>query len=164
MGDCVSSPEIFLFGLRRLLVLLHAASSVVLLGASTHHLLMMRFYLRRRFERAALEKTYAKVIVYTYAITFGLGLFVYPTYRVHIRGYYLDRFAPVYAKLFDMKEVYAALAMFVALALGALAYTWRPKEEPQLAPVVAAMSFVVCAAVWFSAVVGVLVTSVRGIG
>lgn len=164
MDDCTSSPVTFLFGLRRALLLLHAASSVVLLGAATHHALLMRFYLRRRFERVALEKTYAKVIAYTYPITFAIGLLVYPTYRVHIRGYYLDRFAPLYAKLFDVKEVYAALAIFVAVALGVLAYRWRPKDEPHLAPIVAAMSLVLCLAVWFSAIVGVLVTGVRGIG
>ncbi|MEZ4299196.1 MAG: hypothetical protein R3B70_29875 [Polyangiaceae bacterium] len=164
METCATEPEVFLHGARRVLVLLHTAGSVVLLGAATHHLLLMRFYLRGRFERAALEKTYAKVVGAAYAITFAIGALVYPSYRVHVRGFRLDRLAPEYARLFDVKETWAALALFVVGGLAALAYAWRPKEEPHLAPIVAAMSFVVCAVVWFNAIVGVLVVSVRGIG
>jgi hypothetical protein len=164
MDPCATDPAVFLYGARRLLALLHTAGSVVLLGASTHHALQMRHYLRGRFERSALEKTYAKVICVAYAVTFTLGALLYPTYRVHVRGYYLDRFAPAYARFFDVKETYASLALFVALGLGALAFAWRPREEPWLAPVAAAMSFVVCAVVWLNAIVGVLVVSVRGVG
>jgi hypothetical protein len=81
-----------------------------------------------------------------------------------MRGHYLDRFAPLYARLFDVKETWASLALLVALGLGALAFAWRPREEPWIAPIVAGMSFVVCAVVWFDAIVGVLVMTVRGIG
>ena len=164
MDPCAPDPGVFLYGARRLLTVLHTAGSVVLLGAATHHALLMRFYLRGRFERVALEKTYAKVVSVAYAVTFALGALLYPTYRVHVRGYHLDRVAPEYARLFDVKETYAALALLLAAGLGALAYAWRPREEPHLAPVVAAMSAVVCAVVWFNAIIGVLVMSVRGIG
>ena len=164
MEPCATEPDVFLYGARRLLAVLHTAGAVVLLGAATHHALLMRHYLRGRFERIALEKTYAKVLSVAYAVTFALGALLYPTYRVHVRGYHLDRVAPEYARLFDVKETYAALALLLAAGLGALAYAWRPREEPHLAPVVAGMSAVVCAVVWFNAIIGVLVMSVRGIG
>jgi hypothetical protein len=164
MDPCAPDPGVFLYGARRWLLVLHTAGSVVLLGAATHHALLMRFYLRGRFERALLEKTYAKVVSVAYAGTFALGALLYPTYRVHVRGYCLDRIAPEYARLFDVKETYAALALLLAAGLGALAYAWRPREEPHLAPVVAGMSLVVCAVVWFNAIIGVLVVSVRGAG
>jgi hypothetical protein len=164
MPPCATEPEVFLHAARRALTVLHTASAVVLLGAATHHALLMRFYLRGRFERVALEKTYAKVLCAAYAVTFALGALLYPSYRVHVRGYYLDRFAPAYARLFDLKETYASLALFVALGLGALAFTWRPREEPHIAPIASVMSFVVCAVVWLDAVVGVLVMTVRGMG
>ena len=61
MDPCVNEPEVFLYGARRLLSVLHTASAVVLIGAATHHALLMRYYLRGRFERIALEKTYAKL-------------------------------------------------------------------------------------------------------
>lgn len=164
MDPCVPEPGVFLYGARRVLTVLHTAGSVVLLGAATHHLLLMRFYVRGRFERIALEKTYAKVTAVAYTVNFVLGALLYPTYRVHVRGYHLDRFAPRYAGFFDVKETYAALALLLAAGLGVLAYAWRPREEPHLAPVVAGMSLVVCAVVWFNSIVGVLVMSVRGIG
>lgn len=164
MDPCAPEPGVFLYGARRLLLVLHTAASVVLLGAATHHALLMRFYLRGRFERAPLEKTYAKVVGVAYAFTFVIGALLYPTYRVHVRGYQLDRIAPEYARLFDVKETYASLALLVVAALFALAYTFRPREEPHVAKVVAAMSFFVCAVVWLNAIVGVLVVSVRGVG
>jgi hypothetical protein len=158
------SAGVFLYAARRLLLLLHAGGSVVLIGAATHHALQMRHYLRGRFGAARLEKTYAKVVAAAYVITFVIGALVYPTYRVHVRGYYLDRHAPFYAGLFDVKEVYASLALIVAVALGALAFTLRPSEERRLVPVYAAMSFIVCAVVWLNVISGILIVSVRGIG
>jgi len=143
---------------------LHTAASVVLLGSATHHALLMRHYLRGRFERVALEKTYAKVICVAYAAAYPIGALLYPSYRVHVRGYLLDRIAPVYARLFDVKETYASLALFLALGLGALAFTLKPAEERWLVRVYAVMSFVVCGVVWLNVVLGLLVASVRGLG
>lgn len=160
----MSGEGVFLDGARRLLLLLHTASSVVLAGAATHHALQMRHYLRGRFEREALEKTYAKVVSVAYVVTFGLGALLYPSYRVRVRGYHLDREAPGYAMLFDVKEVYAALALFAAVGLGALAIVMKPREDRALVRVYAAMSVIVCLVVWFEMIAGVLVTSVRGVG
>ena len=153
-----------LYGARRLLLVLHDAGAVVLLGAATHHALAMRHFLRGRFERVAVEKTWARVVAAAYVATFTLGALVYPSYRYHVRGLWLDRYAPFYAGLFDVKEVFASLTLVVALALGALSFTLRPREEARLARVYAAMSLLVCAVAWLDAIAGVLVASVRGIG
>jgi hypothetical protein len=159
-----ADQAIFLYGARRALLVLHAAGSIVLVGAATHHALSMRHYLRGRFTGERLEKTWAKVVSAAYLFTFAAGALLYPTYRVHVRGYYLDRWAPGFAMLFDVKEVYASLTLTVAAALGALAFTLRPAQEPELARVYAAMSLFVCAVVWFNVIAGILVTSVRGVG
>jgi hypothetical protein len=166
MDLCPAAADspVLLYGARRLLLLLHAAGSIVLLGAATHHALQMRHYIGGRFGRVALEKTYAKVTSVAYAVTFAVGALLYPTYRVHVRACWLDRHAPVYAGLFDVKEVFAALALVLALGLGALAFTLRPAEEREVVPVYAAMSLIVCAVVWFNAIAGLLVVSVRGVG
>lgn len=156
--------DVFLHGLRRLLLVLHAGGSIVLIGASTHHALQMRHYLAGRFHREKLEKTYAKVISVAYVVTFAIGALLYPSYRVHVRGLYLDRHAPAYAGLFDLKEVYASLTLTVAIALGALAFTLKPSEEKALTRVYAVMSLIVCAVVWFNVIAGLLVVSVRGVG
>ncbi len=124
----------------------------------------MRHYFREEFGRKALEKTYAKVIAVAYPLTFALGAVIYPTYRYHVRALFLDRYAYWAARLFDVKEVFASLALVVAIGLGALAFTLEPKEEPHLARVYATMSLIVCGVVWLDVVTGVIVTSVRGIG
>jgi hypothetical protein len=156
--------DVFLYGARRLLLVLHAGGSIVLIGASTHHALQMRHYLRGRFGREKLEKLYAKVVSVAYVFTFILGALLYPSYRVHVRGLFLDRHAPGYAELFDVKETYASLALVIAIGLGALALTLRPAETPALVRVYAVMSFVVCAVVWLDVIAGILVLSVRGVG
>lgn len=166
MDPCVppESEQVFLYGARRLLLLLHGAGSIVLIGASTHHALRMRHYWRGKFFAIPQEKLWAKVSAFSYVLTFGLGSLLYPTYRYHVRGIYLDRYAPLYASLFDIKEVYASLTLVVALGLGALAYTLRPLEERFLVRIYATMSFLVCFIAWLSVALGILVTSVRGIG
>ena len=166
MDPCAPGPgeSVIFYGMRRLLFVLHGATSVVLIGAATHHALQMRHYLRGRFERAALERTYARVVAVAYVLTFALGAALYPTYRVHVRGLYLDRYAPGFAELFDVKETYASLTLVIAVALGALAGTRWQAEAPGLARVYAVMSFIVCAVVWFNAIAGMLVASVRGVG
>lgn len=162
MDGC--APDVFLFGARRLLLVLHAGASVVLLGAATHHALQMRHYLAGRFQREALEKTYARVVSVAYVVTFALGALLYPSYRVAVRGLWLDRHAPGYAALFDVKEVYASLTLTVAVGLGALSLVLRPAESRALTRVYAATSFIVCAVVWLNVVAGLLVVSVRGAG
>lgn len=164
MDPCAPGAGVFLFGARRLLLLLHAAGAIVLVGAATHHALSMRRYLAGRFERVAQEKRWAKVVSASYVITFALGALLYPSYRVHVRGALLDREAPFWSGVFDVKEVYASLTLTVALGLGALAFTLRPAEERALARVYAVMSLVVCAVVWLDVIAGLLVTSVRGLG
>lgn len=161
---CAPGNSVFLFGLRRVLLVLHAGGSIVLIGAATHHALQMRHYLRGRFGREKLEQTYAKVVSVAYVVTFILGALLYPSFRVHVRGYYLDRYAPSFSGLFDVKETYASLALVVAIALGALACTMRPSESRVLVPAYAAMSFIVCAVVWFNVIAGLLVVSAHGVG
>ncbi len=164
MPPCDDASPVFLYGARYVLLVLHAAGSIVLVGASTHPLVELRHYLRGRFNRAAIEKLYAKIVAASYVVTFGLGALLYPSYRVHVRALVLDRHAPGFSGLFDVKEVWASLALVVALALGALAFTLRPAEERWALRVYAAMSALVCAVVWFDVVAGLLVVARGGVG
>ena len=161
MDPC--APIVF-YAFRRLLLVLHAGGSIVLIGAATHHALQMRHYLRGRYGREKLEKLYAKVVSVAYALTFALGALLYPSYRVHVRAFYLDGHAPGFAGLFDVKETYASLALVIAVALGAMAFTLRPAETPALTRIYAVMSLIVCAVVWFNVVAGLLVVSAHGVG
>jgi hypothetical protein len=166
MQPCTPATDydVFLYGARRVLLVLHAASAVVLIGAATHHALQMRHYLRGNFGRSPLEKIYAQVIAVSFPLTFALGAILYPSYRYHVRGLYLDRYAPWAARLFDVKEMLATLTLLIAIGLGGLARTLRPREQREFIPIYVAMSLIVCVVVWIDAIAGVLVTSVRGIG
>lgn len=164
IDPCAPGGEVVFYGLRRLLLVLHTGGSIALIGAATHHALQMRHYLRGRYGREKLEKTYAKVVSVAYVVTFVLGAMLYPSYRVHVRGYWLDRHAPVFSELFDLKETYASLVLVVAMALGALAFTLRPAETPALTRVYAVMSLIICAVVWFNVIAGILVVSAHGVG
>jgi hypothetical protein len=163
---CAPGPDhpIFLYGARTWLVVLHAVASIVLVGASTHHALSMRAWLRGRFPAPRREKRWARVVAVSYVVTFAFGAMLYPTYRYHVRGLYLDRYAPWAAHLFDVKEVYAALALLLAVGLGVLSYSFDPERDRPLVRIYAAMSAIVCAVVWFDVVAGLVVMSVRGIG
>lgn len=44
----------------------------------------------------------------------ALGAVIYPTYRSHVRGRYLDHCAVGMSKLFDVKEDFAIFALLVA--------------------------------------------------
>jgi hypothetical protein len=164
MGPCDPGAGVVFYAVRHLLLVLHAGGSIVLIGAATHHALQMRHYLRGEYGREKLEKLYAKVVAVAYALTFVVGALLYPSYRVHVRGLWLDAHAPAFSNLFDVKETYASLTLVVAIALGALAFTLRPAETPALTRVYAVMSLVVCAVVWFNVVAGILVVSAHGVG
>jgi hypothetical protein len=155
---------VVLYGVRRFLLVLHALGSVALLGSATHHALHMRHYLAGRFVGLSLEKRWARVVAASYCFTFAVGAMLYPSYRYHVRGLWLDRYAPRYAELFDIKEIYASLTLVVAVGLGLLSFTLEPAKERAIAKVYAAMSLLVCAVAWAEVVLGVLVTSVRGLG
>jgi hypothetical protein len=161
-----AGSEVVFYGARRLLLVLHAAGSIALIGSATHHLLEMRHYLRGKFNRSKIVRTYALVAAVSYVVTFALGAMLYPSYRVHVRGYHLDRFAPVYAGLFDVKEMFASLALVVAVGLGAITLALDPQRDPEpvLVRIYAAMSAIVCSVVWLNVIIGILVVSVRGVG
>ncbi len=154
--------QTFLYGLRKLLLVLHLLSAVALFGSSTHLLLQMPALLRGA-SRVRLERIYGRVVAVAYAATWGLGALLYPTYRVHVRALFLDRHHPMVANLFDVKENLATIGLPLALCLGALGGRMAAPEDAPFRPVYAVMSLFVAAVVWFDVVTGVLITSYRAV-
>jgi hypothetical protein len=69
------------------------------------------------------------------------------------------------ARLFDVKEHLAALALPFALAACALALAWRPdRDGPMVGRLLLGCALVVAASAWFAALVGVYVASHRAVG
>ena len=154
--------QTFLYGGRKVLLLLHFVAAVVLAGSSTHLALRMPRLLRGR-PSPRLERVYGRVVAVSYALAYALGALLYPTYRVHVRALFLDRHHPLVSNLFDVKENLATIALPLALALGALGGRLGDDADKRLRPVFASMSAFVAAVVLFDVIAGVLIASYKAV-
>jgi hypothetical protein len=133
----------------------------VLVAAATHHLI---WCLRRRFPQ---DRLFAAVAAAAYAVTFALGLVMYPSYKVHVRGEYFDRPTVGLAwvsRLFDIKEMWMLVGVAIAGALVYLSRRAHPMDEPRAAPLYYGLSVLLFVSVWGAALMGLLVASYRAIG
>jgi hypothetical protein len=156
------SSSIALASQARALLFLHAAVSVVLIGASTHHALVALAALRGT-HNPRLTRIYTRVVAVAYSGAVALGALSYPAYRYHVRGLYLDRYAPWASNLFDMKENFAAIGLplvFAALILHR--YVDEEENRPALLAYAVAVFFST-AIVWFNFAAGLLVTMERSV-
>jgi hypothetical protein len=176
-----------------LLVVVHGVAAAVLAGAATH---LARATLGRLRGRPAWprESLLAAVTGLTYVLVFGLGLMLYPTYRVRVRAEYLDaprmvaaeagtrarlraeatkRPVPVLgppprlghvARLFDIKEHWTALGLPVALGLLLLRRRAGADATRPLLRLYAGAATAVTAVAWLAAVIGLYTASQRAIG
>lgn len=152
---------VFLSGAARWLLVLHALCGVALLGASTHVAVAAVSLLRGRRPPPRIARLQPLVIASLIVAALALGLLVYPHYRVNVRGLVLDRSDPWASNLFDIKEYAALLALPLAGALAAM----RRHVEPggALAVPYAFCGLALFALVAFTAVAGLVVTSVKGV-
>lgn len=93
------------------LTVLHGLSSGVLAGASIHKgWLAWGVFVGRGVWPKRLTRLYPSVIAIAFAITFALGLIIYPSFRVDIRAAWLDGQMPGVTMLFELKEHALAIA------------------------------------------------------
>jgi hypothetical protein len=150
--------ETILAGAARALLLGHAAAAIVLIGASTHQSLAAIAALRGA-PRPRGIRAYGATTAIAYLVCFVFGLVVYPTFRVEVRGLWLDRHAVWASNLFDMKENLAALG----LPLVAGAWLLGRKLEEDRVVTYAACVFLTTAIVWFDVISGLLITMARSV-
>jgi len=155
-------PGTFLEPYATLLVLLHALAAIVLIGSSTHHFLIALAYVRGSY-RVRLARIYGLVGLVAYGVTFVLGALAYPSYRYHVRGLYLDRYAEWASNLFDIKENYAAIGLPLVLGAFVLGRLLEPREDRQLLLGYVLMVGGVAALVWFNVISGLLITMTKGV-
>lgn len=154
--------QTFLYGARKALLLAHFVGAVVLAGSSVHLALRMPALLRGR-PNPRLERIYGRVVAVAYLCTYALGALLYPTYRVHVRALFLDRYHPTISNLFDVKENLATIALPLALALGLLGGRLGDEADRRLRPIFASMSVFVAVVVCFDALSGVLIASFKAV-
>lgn len=80
----------FLEAHARLLLVLHTISAGALVAASTHLVVWMRGYPRGRFGRHRGVRRFSWIVAGLFVATFILGNLAYPTYKVRVRGQYLE--------------------------------------------------------------------------
>ncbi len=156
-------PHVFLDGSARLLLVLHALVGFALCGACTHQAVVGLQLWRGRFHLGRLARIYSQVIGVTFVVTFGVGLLMYPHFRYHVRGLFLDRYEPWASNLFDMKENLLALGLPLAITLFFVGRRLEPKEQQAAVPFFVILSVSLWVLVVFGVISGVIVTSVKGV-
>lgn len=140
------------------LTVLHGLSSGVLAGASIHKGWLAWGVLNGRVtwpER--LRRLYPSVIAIAFFITFGLGLIIYPSFRVEVRAAWLDAQAPGVTMLFELKEHGVAIAALLLTYL--VPQSRRPKEELGRFYTLAAL--MVSGLVSYALIVGLFISTMR---
>jgi len=147
------------------LLIMHGLMAVALIGALTHQTLGV-FWPRRPGQtsfvanaRGIRPQGYTIAIIILYVITFVLGAYIYPTYRIFVRPP-LEELRLLYViGLFEIKENLLALSLAM---LPAYWFFWKkyPDYSRHRAWTTAVISF----SVWFSFIVGHIINNVRGFG
>ena len=154
---------IFLESMARPLLVVHALVAMAALGASTHLVVLSVGLWRGKAHLSRLAKVHAQVIGATFTACFVLGLFIYPAYRYHVRGLYLDRYAPWASSLFDMKENLAALGLPLSAALFSLGRRLDLEDRAAALPLLVFLSVALWLLTVFAVVSGLVITSVKGL-
>lgn len=147
------------------LLIMHGIFALLLVGALTHQALGV-FWPRRPGQttfvanaRGIRPQVYVEAIIILYVVTFILGSWIYPTYRVFVRPP-LEDLRILYAiGLFEMKENFLAVML---AALPAYWFFWRRTQDyPQTRMWLTGL---LVFSVWFSFIVGHILNNVRGFG
>ncbi|MBS2032000.1 MAG: hypothetical protein JST54_29145 [Deltaproteobacteria bacterium] len=153
----------FLESWARPLLVLHAVAALALAGASTHLAIVSWRLWRGAHHLGRLARVYAQVIGGCFAAAFLFGLLMYPHYRYAVRGLYLDRYEPWASNLFDIKENLAALGLPLAVGLFSVGRKLDPSRDQPLLGWLAFLSIAIWTLIVASAVMGLVVTDVRGV-
>jgi hypothetical protein len=148
--------------LEKALLLGHAVAAGVLIGSVTH-LGIQAVHLLRGRPRARLLRVYPKVALAAWAVTFALGAWMYPTYRVAVRHEYLDVHAVWASVLFDIKENLAVFVGPLLLAAWRMSGSVAEEADRSLRRWFALACLVAGAIAWWNALAGLLINSVRSV-
>lgn len=154
----------------RLQLLLHGLLGLALLGAAIHHTTSCLPWLWGGAGRPRLAALHAALVPTLCLAAFLLGLWLYPTYRTEVRFGVLELprssgglGMPWVARLFDLKEHLAALALAAALGLGILSTRLGPAATRERPGLTVGLSAFVALAIAASVVIGMYVVAVRAV-
>jgi hypothetical protein len=147
----------------KVLLILHAAAAIALVGATVHYGILAVSYLRGRYYRIDLHRTYLKIICYLYPLTFALGLILYPRFRVHVRADYMDKEAPYGTLFFEIKEHWLAVGLAILIALLALSRNIQISKPTAVTHLYNMLGIVLTVVVLFAVFTGLVLVSVRSV-
>ena len=150
------------------LLIFHGLCAVFMLGALTHQTLSVWWPATAggagsvfHSFRAVRATAYANTVVVLYLLTAAMGAILYPTYRIGVRIFFEDLRLSAATGIFELKE------HFVAVGLGLLPaywYFWRQPLVAETATARKAITALLALIVWYSFIVGHVVSSIRGFG
>jgi hypothetical protein len=147
------------------LLIVHGLMAVALLGAITHQAVSAWMPVHKpagsftgRF-RAVSGAAYTNAIVVLYVCTAFIGGFIYPEFRVSIRGVLDEMDLPAAMGAFELKEHFVVVGLAV---LPAYWYFWRLRPGDEHARTRRALTSIVAFVTWWSFLVGHIVNNFRG--
>jgi len=145
------------------LLIIHGVLAVFLIGAITHQTLGV-FWPRRPGQTDFVAKArginpagYVNAILVLYLLTFALGAFLYPTYRVYVRPPLQDLMLTYAIGLFEIKENFAAIGLAL---LPSYWYFW--KKAPEFSTTRRFLVAIFFFMIWYNFIAGHLLNNVRG--
>ncbi len=145
------------------LLIIHGVIAVFLIGAITHQT-MGTFWPRRPGQtdfvanaRGVRPQVYVSAIIALYVVTFFLGAFLYPTFRVFVRPPLQDLQLTYAIGLFEIKENFAAIGL---ATLPSYWWFWKKTNDyPTTRRALTAIFFVI---IWYNFIAGHILNNVRG--
>ena len=144
-------------------LIVHGICAMFLVGAITHQALGV-FWPRRPGQsgfvarmRVANSSGYVTAIMVLYVVTFLLGSYIYPIYRVFVRPPLQDLQLTYAIGLFEVKENFAAIVLAM---LPSYWYFWR--KAPEFPVTRKAITAIMFATIWYNFIAGHILNNVRG--
>ena len=145
------------------LLIVHGILAMFLVGAITHQSLGV-FWPRRPGQanfvaraRGINPQGYVNAILVLYVVTFLLGAYLYPTYRVFVRPPLQDLQLTYAIGLFEVKENFAAICLAL---LPSYWYFW--KKAPEFSTTRRAITAIYFCTIWYNFIAGHILNNVRG--
>jgi len=150
-----------MFTLTNAVTVCHAIAGGVLTGAAIHNgVLAFRSLRGARGLSPRLRRLYPRVLLVAWLVVMALGFVVYPSFRVEIRGAFLDVGAPWAVWLFEVKEHGVALGLMLLLYLIPASGEMKSRDSVDLRVYDLASLAVAVVACW-ATVVGLVVSTLR---
>ena len=145
------------------LLIIHGVIAVFLIGAITHQALGT-FWPRKPGQidfvanaRGIRPMIYVNTIIILYVVTFFLGAFLYPTYRVFVRPPLQDLQLTYAIGLFEIKENFAAIGLATLPS-----YWWFWKKTNDYPTTRRALTAIFFGIIWYNFIAGHILNNVRG--